>query len=110
MMSNKIFLLLLPNYFIQSSINYVINITKLLQKPNCYACVLCVEVLEFKIPGQSNLIQRCKRFVTASTSTQVYLSVLPWRDDGEMSTANSYMLHRNTSIMKGLRKGSFHVS
>jgi len=28
-----------------------------------------------------------KRFVTASTSTQV--AVLPWRYDGEMGTANS---------------------
>jgi len=37
--------------------------------------------------GRPNLIQRCKRFTTASTSTQVYM--LPWRYDVEMGTANS---------------------
>jgi len=31
--------------------------------------------------------QRCKRFATVSTSTQV--AVLPWRYGAEMSTANS---------------------
>jgi len=31
--------------------------------------------------GQPNLKQRCKRFATASTSTQV--AVLPWRYDGD---------------------------
>jgi len=34
-----------------------------------------------------NLTQRCKRFATASTSTQV--AVLPWRYDAEMDTANT---------------------
>jgi len=34
-----------------------------------------------------NLTQRCKRFATASTSTQV--AVLPWRYDADMGTANS---------------------
>jgi len=34
-----------------------------------------------------NLTQRCKRFATASTSTQI--TVLPWRYDAEMGTANS---------------------
>jgi len=36
------------------------------------------------MPGQSNLAQRCKRFATASTSTQV--AVLSWRYDVEMGT------------------------
>jgi len=37
--------------------------------------------------GRSNLTQRCKRFATDSTSTQ--LAVLPWRYDAEMGTDNS---------------------
>jgi len=37
--------------------------------------------------GRPNLTQRCQRFTTASTSTQV--TVLPWRYDTEMGTANS---------------------
>jgi len=35
-----------------------------------------------------NLTQRCKRFATALTSTQV--AVLPWRYDAEMGTANLF--------------------
>jgi len=34
-----------------------------------------------------NLMQRCKRVATATTSTQV--AVLPWRYDVAMGTANS---------------------
>jgi len=37
--------------------------------------------------GRPNLTQRCKRFVTASTSTQV--AVLPWCYDAEMGITNS---------------------
>jgi len=39
------------------------------------------------LKGRPNLTQRCKRFVTASTSTQV--AVLLWCYDVEMGTANS---------------------
>jgi len=40
-----------------------------------------------QIPDRLNLTQRCKRFATVSTSTQV--AVLPWRYDTELATANS---------------------
>jgi len=42
-----------------------------------------------QIPDRPNLTQSCKRFATASTSTQV--AVLPRRYDVEMGTAN--LLH-----------------
>jgi len=52
----------------------------------CLDCLLC----ESSNPkGWPNLTQRCKRFATASTSTQV--AVLPWRYDEKMGTAN--LLH-----------------
>jgi len=54
--------------------------------------------------GRPNLTQRCRRFATASTSTQV--AVLPWRYDAEMGSwapKTNYTLRRNTaSIMKSL--------
>jgi len=56
-----------------------------------------------QIPGQPSLTQPCKRFATASTSTQV--AVLSRRYDVEMDTANSLhaSAYSNTaSIMKGL--------
>jgi len=37
-----------------------------------------------RILGRLNLAQRCKRFTTASASTQV--AVLPWRYDVDMGT------------------------
>jgi len=80
-MSNKN--LPLPYCYADSSINYIINITENI--PNGY---LCARVLEFKIQSQSNL-KRYKQFVTALTSTLVFLSTLPWCYDAEMSTANS---------------------
>jgi len=47
-----------------------------------------VRVVESSNPkGRPNLTQRCKRFATASTSTQV--AVLSWHYDAEMGTANS---------------------
>jgi len=47
-----------------------------------------VRVVESSDPnGRPNLAQRCKRFATASSSTQV--AVLTWRYDTEMGTANS---------------------
>jgi len=46
--------------------------------------------------GWSNHTQRCKRFATDSTSTQV--AVLPWRFDAEMGTANS--LHALVYVMQ----------
>jgi len=47
-----------------------------------------VPEVESLIPkSRPNLAQRCKRFPTASTSTQV--AVLPWRYDAEICTANS---------------------
>jgi len=51
----------------------------------CYrACLVCGSS-GIQIPGWPNLTQRCKRFTTASTSTQV--AVLRWRYDAEMGTA-----------------------
>jgi len=46
-----------------------------------------VQEVLVKIPDWPNLTQRCKRFVTVSTFTQV--AVLPWRYDAEMGTVNS---------------------
>jgi len=52
-----------------------------------------------QIPDRPNLTQRCKRFVTASTYTQV--AVLPWRYDAERAPQTRYTLQRNTaSILK----------
>jgi len=61
-----------------------------------------VREVESSFPkGRPNLTQRCKRFATTSTSTQV--AVLPWRYDAEMGTANSlYASAYTVSIMKGL--------
>jgi len=42
-----------------------------------------------QIPEWPNLTQRCKRFATASTCTQV--TVLPWRYEAELDTAK--LLH-----------------
>jgi len=54
-----------------------------------------------QIPDRPNLTQRCTRFATASTFTQVAL--LPWRHDAKMGTATLCTLRRNTaSITKGL--------
>jgi len=48
-------------------------------------------------PRRPNLTQRCKRFATALTSTQVV--VLPWRYyDAEMGTAITNTLRRNTAV------------
>jgi len=55
-----------------------------------------LEVESSNPKGRPNLTQRCNRFATASTSTQV--AVLPWRYDAEMSTANSlHALAYNTT-------------
>jgi len=51
------------------------------------ARALCAGGREFVSQSRPNITQRCKRFSTASTSTQV--AVLPWRYDAEMGTANS---------------------
>jgi len=51
--------------------------------------------------GRRNLTQRCKRFATASTFTQV--AVLPWRYDRRWALQTRYTLRRNTTnTMKGL--------
>jgi len=47
----------------------------------------CTGGREFESQSRSNLTQRCKRFATASTTTQA--AVLPWRYDAKMGTANS---------------------
>jgi len=61
-----------------------------------------VREIESSIPkGRPNLTQRCKRFATASASTQV--AVLSWRYDGRLTLQTRYTLRRNTaSIMKDL--------
>jgi len=60
---------------------------------------LMCERFGVQIPDQPNLTQHCKRFATASTSTNV--AVLPWRYDAEMGSANS--LHASASITKGIK-------
>jgi len=40
-------------------------------------------------PVKSYTVQHYKLFVTASTSTPVFLSMLPWSYDAGMSIANS---------------------
>jgi len=63
-------------------------------------CVPRVWEVESSFPnGRPNFKQRCKRFATASTSTQVV--VLPWRYDAEMGTAN--LLHASAN-MAGIMK------
>jgi len=49
--------------------------------------VLVCRKSSIRIPGRPNLTQRCKRYVTASTSTQV--AVLPWCYVMELGTTNS---------------------
>jgi len=51
------------------------------------ARALCAGSREFESQRPVNLTQRCKRFATASTTTQV--AVLPCRYIAEMGTANS---------------------
>jgi len=93
-MSNKN--LVLPNYYVQSSDNYIINLTE-----NIYTASIARRLrmcLVCRSSGVQNLtpvksctvsVQHYKRFVTASTSTLVSQSTLPWRYDAEMNTANS---------------------
>jgi len=50
------------------------------------------EVENSFLKGLPNLTQHCKRFTTASTSTQV--AGMPWRYDAGMGTTNS--LHAST--------------
>jgi len=48
------------------------------------------DTTDFRFHGQINkrlIILRCKRFATASTSTQE--AAFPWRYDAELGTANS---------------------
>jgi len=47
-----------------------------------HVCLIC-GISEIKIPGQSNLVEHCKQFVTALTFTQIYLS---WCYDMKMSS------------------------
>jgi len=75
----------------QSNINCIINITK-----NIYTASIAERLRVCGSSGVQNLrlvksyiAQCCKRFVTASTSTLVFLSTLPWCYYAEMSTANS---------------------
>jgi len=52
-----------------------------------------------RISSRPYLTQRCKRFVTVSSSTQV--AVLPWRHDAKMGSwapQTRYTLRRNTAV------------
>jgi len=51
-----------------------------------------VKDTELKMHGRPNLALHCKRFATASTSTQV----LPLRYVAQMSVATSYTLRQST--------------
>jgi len=87
LMSNKILLLL--NYYVQSSINYIINLTE-----NIYTTSIVERLCVWggsgvqTWAGQILTVQCYKWFITTSTSTLIFLSTLPWRYDVEMSTAN----------------------
>jgi len=98
LMSNKN--LLLPNYYVQSSINYIINITE-----NIFTASIAERLRVYGSSGVQNpepvkayTEQHCKRIVTASTSTQVFLFTLSWRYDAEMNTANSLEMSTANSL------------
>jgi len=86
--------LLLPNYYVQLSINCIISITEKFIPPRTLdsRTIKCVpHVQEFwssksRYEVKSYIVQRCKQFVTASTSMLVYLYsvyiVALWRGDG----------------------------
>jgi len=48
--------------------------------------------------GRPNFTRRCKRFVTASTSTQV--AVLPWRYDAETGSGHRELVTRFSVIQR----------
>jgi len=80
--------LLLPNYYVQSSINYIINIIE-----NIYVASIAkwLHICRSSIfwAGQ---IFNCTALQTAHYCFNIYtriLSTLPWRCDAEMCIANS---------------------
>jgi len=66
LMSNKN--LLLPKYYVQSSVNYIINITEnisaLIVERLCVCLVCGSSGVQNPGPVKSNTVQRYKRFVT----------------------------------------------
>jgi len=66
---------------------YDVNIVWPPRWPNSLRTCLVWQRSGVQISDQPNPTRHCKRFATASTSTQV--AVLPWRYDTVMGTANS---------------------